>query len=94
MVKIHGNYCGPNWTAGQAKPASMIDSLPYVKPTDALDKACLDHDRSCSKSGCTSKGDLRLRNAALLVAVTNPSLRSKALLIAASMEAASRSRAQ
>ena len=93
LVKIHGNYCGPNWTAGQRKPASLIDALPYVAPTDALDAACLEHDRSC-KNGCSSKGDLKLRNAALMVAVQNPKLRPVALAIAASMQVASRGRSQ
>ena len=85
MVKIHGNYCGPNWTAGQPKPASMIDSLPYVAPRDALDAACLQHDRDCSKGGCSAKGDTQLRNKALRIALTNPTLRPVALLVAASM---------
>jgi hypothetical protein len=85
MVRIHGNYCGPNWTAGQAKPASMIDRLPYVAPTDALDKACMEHDRSCSKNGCSTEGDNKLRNAALVIALTQPRLREVALLVAAGM---------
>ena len=91
IVRIHGNYCGPNWTAGQAKPASMIDSLPYVKPTDALDAACLEHDRSC-KNGCTAKGDSKLQVAALAVALTNPRLRNVALLVAAGMTVAAPTR--
>ena len=85
MAKIHGNYCGPNWTAGKARPASDIDKLPYVAPTDALDEACMNHDRDCSQGGCSAKGDRALRNAAFLVAMTNPSLRSTALVIAATM---------
>lgn len=92
MVRIHGNYCGPNWTSGQAKPASMIDQLPYVKPVDALDAACRQHDISCSKGGCTAKGDRVLRNKALGVALVNPRLREKALLIAVAMAAAEKTR--
>ena len=91
MVKVHGNYCGPNWTAGQAKPASMIDDLPYVAPIDALDAGCLRHDRDC-KNGCTSAGDRRLRNTALAVAATNPRLRNIALFVALGMEGAARTR--
>lgn len=94
LVKIHGNYCGPNWTAGQAKPASEIDRLPYVAPVDALDKACLNHDRDCSKGGCSTKGDTRLRNAALLVALTRPDLRNVALLVAAGMTATAPTRSR
>lgn len=89
MVKIHGNYCGPNWTAGQAKPASMIDSLPYVAPVDALDAACLEHDRDCAKGGCSAKGDRQLARKALGIALVNPSLRPLALVVAATISAAS-----
>jgi hypothetical protein len=87
MVKVWGNYCGPNWTAGKNAPASSIDSLPYVAPTDDLDAACMAHDRDCSKGGCSAKGDTRLRNAALRIAILSPSLREPALLIAAAMTA-------
>ena len=87
MVRIHGNYCGPNWTAGQARPAADIDKLPYVAPTDELDAACLKHDRACSSNGCTKKADLQLRNTAIILAARNPQLRQKALLIAAAMQA-------
>ena len=92
MVKVWGNYCGPNWTAGQARPAKDIDKLPFVKPTDRLDQACLEHDRTCSKGGCSRAGDRKLRNTALLLAATSPSLREPALLIAASMLVAEKTR--
>ena len=91
MVKVHGNYCGPNWTAGQNKPASMIDDLPYVAPIDRLDAGCLVHDREC-KNGCTAKADRKLRNVALSVAATNPRLRPIALFVALGMEGAARTR--
>lgn len=70
----------------------MIDQLPYVAPTDRLDAACLEHDRSCSKGGCTSTADKRLARKALVIGLTNPSLRDPALLIAAAMSVASRTR--
>ena len=89
MVRIHGNYCGPNWTAGRAIPASEIDSVPYVAPIDALDAACLEHDRDCAKGGCSAKGDRRLAQKALAVALVNPTLRPLALTIAATISAAS-----
>lgn len=92
MARIHGNYCGPNWTAGKARPAKDIDRLPYVAPTDALDRACMNHDRDCSKGGCSAKGDRKLRDAALMVAVTTPHLRSVALVIAAAMGATEKTR--
>lgn len=94
MVRIHGNYCGPNWTAGQPRPAKDIDKLPFVPPTDKLDAACMQHDRTCSKGGCSRAGDRKLRNTALLLAATSPSLREPALLIAAAMIAAEPTRSR
>jgi len=69
-------------------------SIPYVKPVDALDAGCEAHDRDCADGGCSSAGDRRLRNTALLVAATNPTLRAKALLIAVAMDYAQRRRNQ
>jgi len=40
MVRIHGNWCGPNWTAGKALPANDPRVDWSVMPTDALDAAC------------------------------------------------------
>jgi len=44
--KVHGNWCGPNWTGGKAgeyDPA--IDKAGgYSPPQDALDTACMQHD--------------------------------------------------
>jgi hypothetical protein len=93
-MKVWGNYCGPNWTAGQPRPAKDIDLLPYVAPTDALDQACMAHDRACSKGGCTRKADRSLRDTALLVALTNPSLREPAIIIAAAMSVAEKTRSE
>jgi hypothetical protein len=92
IVRIHGNYCGPNWTAGKARPAADINKLPYVAPTDSLDAACRQHDLACSEGGCSSKADNRLRNSALLVALTQPRLREVALLVAAGMTVAAPTR--
>ncbi len=65
MVRIHGNYCGPDWTAGK-----RIDARSYVlgggqfdvKPVDWLDALCLEHDRGCGSSdlGCSRSDDQRL----------------------------------
>ena len=87
LVKIHGNYCGPNWTHGRPIPASQYALYPEVKPIDALDRACQSHDKDCSLGGCSKKGDIRLRNRALAVAAvtSDPSLRATALLVAGGM---------
>lgn len=45
MVRYHGNWCGPNWTAGQDKPSSeLTDADRNVPAIDALDQICKDHD--------------------------------------------------
>jgi hypothetical protein len=93
-LPIHGNYCGPGWTRGRRHPESDMYSIPYVAPVDQLDAACERHDRDCADGGCSSSGDRQLRNAALLVAATQPRLRAKALLIASAMDYASRRRDQ
>ena len=47
IVKIHGNWCGPDWTAGQKKPAKdLIPSDRSVPCLDKLDCAAKIHDMS------------------------------------------------
>lgn len=44
-MRGHGNWCGPNWTAGQTKPTSKLsDTDRHVPAIDALDQACKEHD--------------------------------------------------
>ena len=87
-MKIHGNYCGPNWTHGRNVPASDYFLYPEVAPIDRLDSACQDHDKDCSQGGCSQQGDTALRNAALAVAVTTSDvqLRATATSIALAMQ--------
>ena len=64
MVKIHGNWCGPNWTGGQRVSADK-----YTGPWDGpaiskLDEACRSHDKSCSTGECSRAADTRLIKAA------------------------------
>jgi len=96
IVKIHGNYCGPNWTHGRAIPASMYSQYPEVTPIDALDAACQAHDKDCSKGGCSAKGDRKLIRTALLVSLRtrNGALSAKAKLIASGIAAASLTRSR
>lgn len=100
MVRIHGRWCGPNWTDGQA-----IDALSYKqmggdfkgKCIDKLDCACRAHDKDCADSrGCSSRADRKLIREALLVSLTtrNASLARKAQLIAAGITAASLTRSR
>lgn len=98
IVRIHGNWCGPNWTAGRS-----IDALTYKQQggqfnepcIDKLDCACRKHDRDCANPlGCSKKGDTALIKTALSVALNpsnrlfRPTLADKAALIAAGITAA------
>ena len=98
MVRIHGNWCGPSWTAGR-----NIDALTYKQQggqfdepcIDKLDCACRNHDRDCAHPlGCSRKGDEKLIKTALAVSLNpanrifNPTLADKAALVAAGIAAA------
>ena len=64
MVKIHGNWCGPNWTGGQ-KVAAEDYTGPWDGPAiSRLDEACRSHDKSCSSGSCSRAADTRLIHAA------------------------------
>ena len=95
MVRIHGRWCGPNWTDGRA-----IDALSYKqgggdfkgKCIDKLDCACRKHDQDCAdERGCSAAGDRKLVQTALLVSLTtrNAALSAKAKLLASGIAAAS-----
>ena len=46
LVRIHGNWCGPDWTGGQREPFNY-SSPPdhYLPPTDYTDASCMRHDK-------------------------------------------------
>jgi hypothetical protein len=90
MVRIHGNWCGPDWTAGQVKPAKdMIPSDYLVRCVDRLDCACKVHDIDVFERGGRTRGsDVRLSNLALRLYLDprNPrSLRMTARFVAISI---------
>ena len=68
MIKVHGNWCGPNWTGGRKLSAEEYANrgLSWTAScTDALDCACRDHDRACSSpKGCSKAADTKLIKAA------------------------------
>lgn len=60
MVKIHGNWCGPNWTGGKRVPADEYTG-PWDGPVKSpLDKCCRTHDHGCSSGQCSKADDSRL----------------------------------
>lgn len=90
IVRIHGNWCGPDWTAAQKKPAKDLTLRDRdVRCTDKLDCACRIHDIDVYERGGRTRGsDLRLANSAIRIAY-DPRvprvLRRKALLVATGM---------
>ena len=72
LVRLHGNWCGPNWTDGKAQPANA-PGVNFKGPcVDKLDCACRAHDKDCSHDlGCSKKGDSKLILEALKIAA-NP----------------------
>jgi RHS repeat-associated protein len=44
--RIHGNWCGPNWTGGQTEPYIPSHDVPgyYKDPRGYVDKVCRHHD--------------------------------------------------
>ena len=72
MAKIHGQWCGPNWTQGKNQPASAPGINFNASCVDSLDCACRAHDKDCSHDlGCSAKADRKLVIAALKYAA-NP----------------------
>jgi hypothetical protein len=98
VVRIHGNWCGPNWTNGKA-----ISARDYLlaggdfkgRAVDRLDRACRQHDQACSgPNGCSARADRRLAVEAGIVSIISmdPLVRAKAKLIASGILAASLTR--
>ncbi|HEY8009626.1 MAG TPA: RHS repeat-associated core domain-containing protein [Rudaea sp.] len=54
LIKIYGNWCGPDWTGGYTKPWNDLAQYEeeHVKPPiDQLDGACKNHDLCYGKCG-------------------------------------------
>ena len=90
IVRIHGNWCGPDWTAGQVKPAKDIVSTDARIPCiDKLDCACKVHDYDVFRNGGRSRNsDSNLAAKAIRIAYdlrVPRVLRRKALLVATGM---------
>ena len=92
LVKIHGNYCGPNWTGGQPLAANDPNADYTVKPIDALDRACRNHDLSCAKGGCSAADDRRLARKAAFISIIDPRLALIARAVSIGMLTASLTR--
>ena len=68
LAKIHGNWCGPNWTGGKNVAASEYRGDWNGPAVSKLDEACRLHDKECASrgdKGCCSKDDAKLVRTAL-----------------------------
>jgi len=102
MVRIHGRWCGPNWTNGKVQTAReyKLKGGTFLTPCDdKLDCACRTHDRQCSgKNGCSSAADRKLMKSAQnildnpLNLLLNPIMYGKARVIRDGMALASLTR--
>ena len=88
MVRLHGKWCGPNWTANQRKPAKDATKRDrMVSCSDSLDCGCKRHDLDIADSGPSFESDTRLMRKALaimnnpLYAVTNPRMYAAAFVV-------------
>ena len=62
-MKIHGNWCGPNWTGGRRLTAQEYDERGLdwnAIAISPLDEACRSHDFDCRSGECTRRGDTEL----------------------------------
>lgn len=65
LARVHGYWCGPNWTGGFGRPWNEL--TPYEKmrarnPVGQLDQACKQHDRCYGKCGKDYPCDPKMRS--------------------------------
>lgn len=74
LVRIWGNWCGPNWTGGNAVPAKDYDWVndPNPATVDELDLACRIHDRTYGTGGDLHAADRLLQQKADRIAAERP----------------------
>ena len=53
---FHGNYCGPNYSAGKFQPSVADSPVPAV---DAFDETCKRHDAAYARGEDLRQADLR-----------------------------------
>lgn len=61
-MRIHGNYCGPNWSAGKHQESVVDSSVPAV---DEFDETCLLHDASYATGSDLVAADFKFAKANL-----------------------------
>lgn len=61
-MRYHGNYCGPNWSAGENQESVRDPSVPAV---DELDACCLEHDGEYYDGGDLVEADFAFAECAI-----------------------------
>ena len=60
LVRIHGNWVGPNWTGGQNVSAEDYTGSWDYPAVDWLDRCARTHDKQCADGGCSASADRRM----------------------------------
>lgn len=58
--KVHGNWCGPDWTGGLSEQYTPAHDSSYKNPIDYVDQVCMHHDKcyyKCRKKNQCDAGD-------------------------------------
>lgn len=58
-MRYHGNYCGPNWSAGKHQP-SVVSDVPAI---DEFDNTCRIHDAEYARGGDLLRADVEFARA-------------------------------
>lgn len=61
-MRYHGNYCGPNWSAGKVQESVIDDSVPAI---DELDECCLHHDAAYYRGDDLAEADTEFAKCAV-----------------------------
>jgi len=92
MTRVYGKWCGPGWTANQAKPELTLNRKDRRVPcNDSLDCACKRHDIDIRDNGVSFRSDTVLMNEAAAIAanpvnlIKNPQMFFAAEAIVAAM---------
>ena len=60
-MRVHGNWCGPDWTGGKHLSVDeyVAQGGDWSEPAiDTVDASCKKHDRGCV-NGCSRAADIR-----------------------------------
>jgi RHS repeat-associated protein len=66
LWRVHGNWCGPDWTGGRTHPYTPAPPGYYLPPTDYTDTACQRHDICYAACREENKCDKNARSACMV----------------------------